>query len=82
MLEKCEGIVIKAINYGETNKVVTLYTREWGKVGVMARGAKKPNSRLSAVTQPFIYGYFLVQRSNGLGLLQQGDIESSMRSLK
>lgn len=82
MLEKCEGIVIRSIDYGESNKIVTLYTREWGKVGVMARGAKKPNSRFSAVTQPFVYGYFLVQRSSGLGLLQQGDIISSMRVLK
>lgn len=82
MLEKCEGIVIKSINYGETNKIVTLYTREWGKVGVMVRGAKKTNSRLASVTQPFVYGHFLVQRSNGLGLLQQGDIVSSMRRLK
>lgn len=40
MLEKCEGIVIRTVNYGETNKIVTLFTREWGKVGVMARGAK------------------------------------------
>ncbi|WP_445506338.1 DNA repair protein RecO [Niallia sp. 03190] len=82
MLEKCEGIVLKTTNYGETNKVVTLYTREWGKVGVMARGARKANSRLSAVTQPFTYGYYLVQKSIGLGLMQQGEMITSMRSLK
>ncbi|WP_077215403.1 DNA repair protein RecO [Bacillus dakarensis] len=82
MLEKCEGIVIRTNHYGETNKVVTLYTREWGKVGVMARGAKKPNSRLAAITQPFTYGYFLVQRGKGLGGLQQGDMISSMRHIK
>ncbi|MBN6888908.1 DNA repair protein RecO (recombination protein O) [Cytobacillus horneckiae] len=82
MLEKCEGIVIRTVNYGESNKIVTLFTREWGKVGVMARGAKKPSSRLSAVTQPFTYGHFLVQRGKGLGGLQQGDIIQSMRSIK
>ncbi|QED50178.1 DNA repair protein RecO [Cytobacillus dafuensis] len=82
MLEKCEGIIIRATNYGETNKIVTLYTREWGKVGVMARGAKKPNSRLAAVTQLFTYGYFLIQRGNGLGTLQQGEMISSMRSIR
>lgn len=82
MLEKCEGIVIRTANYGESNKIVTLYTREWGKVGMMARGAKKPNSRLSAVTQPFTYGYFLMQRGSGLGTMQQGEMISSMRSIK
>lgn len=61
MLTKCEGIVLRTNDYGETNKIVTLLTREHGKIGVMARGAKKPNSRLSAVSQPFLYGSFLMQ---------------------
>lgn len=82
MLEKCEGIVIRTTNYSETNKIVTLFTREWGKVGVMARGAKKPNSGLAAVTQLFTYGYFLVQKGNGLGTLQQGEMIASMRAIK
>lgn len=82
VLEKCEGIVIRTTDYAETNKIVTLFTREWGKVGVMARGAKKTNSRLTAVTQPFTYGYFLIQRGRGLGSLQQGELISSMRSIR
>ncbi|WP_053364715.1 DNA repair protein RecO [Bacillus sp. FJAT-27251] len=82
MLEKCEGIVIRTTDYAETNKIVTLYTLEWGKVGVMARGAKKPNSRLAAITQPFTYGQFLIQRGRGLGSLQQGEIIYSMRSMR
>jgi DNA repair protein RecO (recombination protein O) len=81
MLQKCEGIVIRTTDYGETNKIVTLYTREWGKIGVMARGAKKPNSRLSAITQLFTHGYFLVSRGSGLGSVQQGERISSFRSI-
>lgn len=82
MLQKCEGIVIRNTDYGETNKIVTLYTREWGKVGVMARGAKKPNSRLAAVTQLFTHGYFLFHTGSGLGSLQQGEMISSMRAIR
>ncbi|MDQ0161307.1 DNA repair protein RecO [Aeribacillus alveayuensis] len=82
MLHKCEGIVIRTTNYGETNKVVTIYTREKGKVGVMARGANKPNSRLAAVTQLFTYGTFLFQKSSGLGSLQQGETIQSMRAIR
>lgn len=82
MLQKCEGIVLRTTDYGETNKIVTLYTREWGKYGVMARGAKKPKSRLAAITQPLTYGYYLVQKGNGLGNMQQGEIINSLRSIK
>ncbi|PTY83354.1 DNA repair protein RecO, partial [Heyndrickxia sporothermodurans] len=82
MLQKCEGIVIRSTDYGETNKIVTVYTREFGKIGVMARGAKKPNSRLSAISQIFTYGYFLIQTSTGLGTMQQGEMISSMRTIR
>ena len=62
MFQKCEGIVLRTTDYGETNKIITLFTREWGKIGVMAKGAKKPKSRLAAITQPLTYGYYLVQK--------------------
>ncbi|MDF2854398.1 MAG: recombination protein RecO [Neobacillus sp.] len=81
MLQKCEGIIIRTTDYGETNKIITLYTREWGKIGVMARGAKKPKSRLSSITQLFTHGYFLVQRGTGLGTVQQGEMITSFRSI-
>ncbi len=82
LFEKCEGIVIRTTDYGETNKIVTLFTREWGKVAAMARGAKKPSSRLSAVTQLFTYGHFLIQKSHGVGTLQQGEAIQTMRGIR
>ena len=82
MIQKCEGIVIRRVDYGENNKIITIYTREWGKIGVMARGANKPKSRLSSVTQLFYYGYFLVKGSTGLGSLSQGEPISSFRHIR
>lgn len=82
MLIKSEGIVLRTTDYGETNKIVTLLTRKHGKIGVMARGAKKSNSRLSAISQPFLYGTFLIQSSTGLGTLQQGEMIESMRAIR
>lgn len=83
MLYKVEGIVIKAIPYGESNTIITLYTKELGKIGVMARGAKKPKSRFTSITQLFTYGIFVFQRTNkGLGTLQQGEALSSFRRIR
>ena len=82
MLAKCEGIVIRTTDYGETNKIITLYTKEFGKVGVMARGAKKPSSRFSAVTQLFHFGHYLFLSGRGLGQLQQGETLESFRSIR
>ncbi|EIT85208.1 DNA repair protein RecO [Fictibacillus macauensis ZFHKF-1] len=82
MLQKVEGIVIRKVDYGESNVILTLFTRENGKIGVMARGAKKPKSRLSSVAQLFTYGYFVYQKNRGLGSLNQGEIIDSFRGIK
>lgn len=82
LFQKVEGIVIRTNDYGETNKIVTLMTRELGKISVMARGSKKTSSRLGAVTQVFTYGHFLIQIGKGMGTLQQGEIISSLKDLR
>lgn len=82
MLNKMEGFVLKSIPYGETNKIVTIYTKEAGKITAMARGAKKPASRLSAITQTFTHGYFLIRSTRGMGALEQGELISSVRHIR
>lgn len=82
MLNRIEGIVLKTQDYGETNKIVTLYSREGGKITAMARGAKKPASRLAAITQPFTHGSFLIQQGRGMGTMQQGEQVESYRHIR
>lgn len=82
LLQKVEGIVIRSIDYGESNKILTIYSKEKGKIGVLARGAKKPNSRLSSISQLFTYGQYLFRASRGLGTLSQGEMIHSFRALR
>lgn len=81
-MNKWEGIVLRSIPYGETNKIVTIFTREAGKLTAMARGAKKPASRLAAITQPFMECSFLIRTGRGMGTLEQGEPSRSMRYLR
>lgn len=82
MFQKIEGFILKTQDYGETHKIVTLLTREMGKFGAIARGAKKTRSRMAAITQPFIHGSFLVQSGKGLGTIQQGEVIHSYRKIR
>ncbi|MFD1406841.1 DNA repair protein RecO [Kroppenstedtia eburnea] len=82
MLEKLEGVVIRTRDYGESHKVVILFTKAHGKYAVMARGAKKPKSRLAAVTQPFTSGEYLCFTGSGMATLSQGDILESRHLLR
>jgi DNA repair protein RecO (recombination protein O) len=39
--EKALALVIRAVDFSETSRVVTLFTREFGKLGALAKGAKR-----------------------------------------
>ncbi|HJV44631.1 MAG TPA: DNA repair protein RecO [Bacillota bacterium] len=82
MLGKSEGIVLRTIDYGEGNKILTILTKELGKIGVMAQGARKTKSRFSALSQPFIYAYFMFHSGSGLATLSQGEIINSFPSIR
>ena len=69
MLYKLEGIVIRSMDYGENNKIIAIYTRHNGKMSIMVRGAKKLNSRFSAVTQLFTHGEFVLFKGSSMGSL-------------
>ena len=40
-VEKATAIVLRTVEFSETSLVVTLYTREFGKVGALAKGARR-----------------------------------------
>src|SRR5690625_5141437 len=82
MLEPVEGIIIRTNDYAETNKIVTIFTERYGIVSGVARGAKKPKSRMAAVTQPFINGDLFMRLSTGLGTIQQGEAFNSFRKIR
>lgn len=78
------GIVIRTTAYGEIHKVVTLFTKEMGKVTVMAHGAKKTTGKLAGVTQIFTNGCYLIShgRREGMGTLKQGETVTRYKSLQ
>ena len=47
------GYVLHSYPYQETSLIVELFTREFGRVGVVAKGAKRPHSPLRSVLMPF-----------------------------
>lgn len=82
MLKQLEGIVLKSRNYGETHKIITIFTRQLGKISAISKGASKPKSRLSSVSQVFIQCDFLIYISKGLSTVQQGQMIQSFRHIR
>ena len=43
-----KGILINKQDKGENDKLITVYTKDYGKVGILAKGVRKPSSKLAS----------------------------------
>jgi len=51
--QRCEAVVLRHLDYGEADRIVTFYTREAGQIKGFARQARKSRRRFGAALEPF-----------------------------
>ncbi|HMS33853.1 MAG TPA: DNA repair protein RecO [Ignavibacteria bacterium] len=54
-IAKTEAFVLKTIKYGETSKIVTLFTKDFGKLNAIAKGARNYKSKLCGTLESMNY---------------------------
>jgi len=59
------GFALSARSQGEADKIVQVYTQEWGRVRAVAKGARKPKSKLAASLELFTESSFSLNRRAG-----------------
>ena len=76
MSEKAEAIVIRQADFSESSRVVTLFSREFGKVPVLAKGAKRLKGPFDAALDLLSTCriVFLRKSSGALSLLTQAQL--------
>src|SRR5688572_799805 len=79
--EKASALVLRVIDFSETSAVVTLFTREFGKISGMAKGARRPKGpfehALDLLAQCRIV--FLRKSPGALDLLTEAKLERWFR---
>ncbi len=79
--EKASALVLRAIEFSETSAVVTLFTREFGKISGMAKGARRPKGPFEHALD--LLGLcrivFLRKSSGALDLLTEAKLERRFR---
>jgi DNA repair protein RecO (recombination protein O) len=50
---RSKGIVLRRVNFSETDRILTILTPDHGKIGAIAKGARKMNSKLGAHLEIF-----------------------------
>ena len=76
MIVKTEAVVLKAIRYRETSKIVTFYTEKFGKLKGMVKGAVAPKSKFGAALEPMSYVSLVLYKKENrdLHLVSQCDL--------
>ena len=83
-LLRTDGIVLRTHELGEHDRLVTLYTRDLGKLTAVARGARRVRSRFGAALELFTWGDVVGFEREGRGLarLDHFDIRRSFREVR
>jgi len=70
---KTEGVILKSADLGQLDRLLTIYTRGYGKIMARAISARKRESKLRGYLEPFVYAKFLLAKSRTIDILT--DIE-------
>jgi len=81
-MEKCEALIIKKTEYGESDYLVTLFTNSYGKVKALARNAKKSKKRFGGRLEPFLHLNAEISfNENKFNILNDVSIEKAYSSI-
>lgn len=81
-LYRANAIVLRRIPLGETDKILTVLTRERGKYAVVAKGARKTTSRLAGATEPLMLLKAAFADGMNLDVLTQCEITESFPAIR
>lgn len=76
------GLVLRETDTKETDKILTVLTAELGKIPVIARGARRKNSRIAAVSQLLTYGELTVFHRGNWYILDDGETRELFQGVR
>jgi DNA repair protein RecO (recombination protein O) len=79
---RTEGIVLRHSDFGEADRLLTVFTRRLGKVRVIAKGVRKAKSRKAGHVQPFSRVQMQLARGRDLWILTQAEASEVYPALR
>ena len=79
---KVEGVVLKRVNIGEGDRIITLFTRQRGKVVGIAKGVRKLTSKRSGSLEIATRGEFFFYQGKYLDILTQAQFLSGYQKAR
>jgi DNA repair protein RecO (recombination protein O) len=81
---KTDHILLRSIPYGESDRIVTFFTQEYGKVKGMAKGARRSRKRFVNALENFSCGQLMFSRKNreGLAWIEACDVRNHFPGIR
>jgi len=79
---RVNAIVLKHQDYGEADRILTIYTRERGKLRVIAKGVRKVHSRKGGHLEPFTHVSLQLAEGRNWPLVSQAEAQHIYDDLK
>lgn len=68
---RAEGIILKRKNIGEADRIITVFTREYGKLRLIAKGIRRVTSRRAPHLEVFSRIVLLIHRGKSLDSISE-----------
>ena len=75
-----EGVILKRTPYKENDMILHVYTKEYGKIGVLARGVRKMTSKNASATQEMMVSELTINLRKGLSSLIKATAKICLKS--
>ena len=83
MLCEVEGFILSETSYGETSKIINVWTKKYGVIGIMCKGAKSLKSKNRVSTMRFSYAKFNIYLKQGkLSTLVSADVINPLKKIR
>ena len=79
---RAESLVLKSVPLGEADLLVTLFTREAGKVRAVGKGARRPTAKLVGHLEPVTASRLHLSRGRSLDVINQAETLNNFTALK
>ena len=81
-LYRDQGVVLRTIKLGESDRIITLVTAGHGKVRAVAKGVRKTKSRFGARLEPLSHASLLVYEGRDLDIISQAESIDHFRAIR
>jgi len=71
---KSQGIIIKRRNFGEADRILTIYTKRSGKISAIAKGVRKPLSKLGGHLELFYVTDFILSEGRNFDIVAGAEL--------